>query len=130
MPVRSLQRLFSEDGVSFTDFVARERLTLAYRTLRDIALADRPISTVAFDCGFQNVSHFNRVFRLRFGASPSDVARRRGTRSEYPYGPIGAPSRARAGARILATTAAIPTPTHAASASTMKSFRVAWRPGT
>lgn len=73
VPVRSLQRLFWEDGVSFTDFVVGERLALAYRTLRDLALTDRPISTVAFDCGFHNVSHFSRVFRLRFGASPSDV---------------------------------------------------------
>jgi AraC-like DNA-binding protein len=73
VPVRSLQRLFEADGVTFTDFVLGERLTRAYRMLRDVALADRPISTVAFDCGFQNVSHFNRVFRLRFGASPTEV---------------------------------------------------------
>jgi len=73
LPVRTVQRLFEADGVTFTDFVLGERLVRAHKMLRDRAHADRPISTIAFDCGFQHISYFNRVFRLRFGASPSDV---------------------------------------------------------
>jgi AraC-like DNA-binding protein len=34
-----------------------------------------PISTIAFDCGFSDISHFNRVFRRQFGCTPSDVRR-------------------------------------------------------
>ena len=72
--MRTLQRMFEADGVTFTDFVlAERRVAHAYRTLRDIAHAGQPISTIAFDCGFQHISYFNRVFRTRFAASPSDV---------------------------------------------------------
>jgi AraC-like DNA-binding protein len=28
---------------------------------------------IAYDCGFGDVSYFNRVFRRRYGAAPSDV---------------------------------------------------------
>jgi transcriptional regulator GlxA family with amidase domain len=73
LPVRTLQRLFEADGVTFTDFVLTERLAHAHRMLRDAAHAGRPISTIAFDCGFQHISYFNRVFRARFAAAPSDV---------------------------------------------------------
>ena len=73
LPVRTLQRMFEADGVTFTDFVLAERLAHAHRMLRDAAHAGRAISTIAFDCGFQHISYFNRVFRARFAASPSDV---------------------------------------------------------
>ena len=73
LPVRTLQRMFEADGVTFTDFVLAERLMCAHRMLRDAARAGQPISTIAFDCGFQHISYFNRVFRARFTASPSDV---------------------------------------------------------
>ena len=73
LPVRALQRLFDADGVTFTDFVLAERLARAHRMLRDVARTGQPISTIALDCGFQHISYFNRVFRTRFAASPSDV---------------------------------------------------------
>jgi AraC-like DNA-binding protein len=28
---------------------------------------------VAYDCGFGDVSYFNRMFRRQFGAAPSDI---------------------------------------------------------
>jgi AraC-like DNA-binding protein len=31
------------------------------------------ISTVAYDCGFGDVSYFNRMFRRSYGATPSDI---------------------------------------------------------
>ncbi|MGM0532688.1 MAG: helix-turn-helix transcriptional regulator [Bacteroidota bacterium] len=33
---------------------------------------DQTITEVAFDCGFSNTSHFSRVFKQKFNASPSD----------------------------------------------------------
>jgi AraC-like DNA-binding protein len=31
------------------------------------------IATIAFDVGFGDLSHFNRQFHRRFGATPTDV---------------------------------------------------------
>jgi hypothetical protein len=45
----------------------------AHRMLTDPHRADEKISTVAFDSGFSDVSYFNRMFRRRYGAAPSDV---------------------------------------------------------
>jgi AraC-like DNA-binding protein len=41
--------------------------------LRDARFADSGISVIAFDAGFGDLSHFNRAFRRRFGASPSEL---------------------------------------------------------
>ena len=32
---------------------------------------DKPISDVAYECGFKNISHFSRVFKKKFNSSPS-----------------------------------------------------------
>jgi AraC-like DNA-binding protein len=70
---RYVQRLFEESGTTFTLYVAEQRLALAYEALRRRASKAAPISTIAYDCGFSDVSHFNRLFRQRFGCTPSDV---------------------------------------------------------
>jgi len=78
---RYVQRLFEESGSTFTGYVIEQRLATAYKALRRRAPANMPISTIAYDCGFTDVSHFNRLFRQRFGCTPSDVrnaARSRG----------------------------------------------------
>jgi AraC-like DNA-binding protein len=77
---RQVQRLFELDGTTFTEFVLRERLALAHRLLRAPGHAARPIGAVAMDAGFGDLSYFNRVFRRRYGATPSDIrAAGRGT---------------------------------------------------
>jgi AraC-like DNA-binding protein len=73
LPVRYLQRLFEDAGTTFTDFVLSERLLRAHRMLTDARHADRAVSTIAFDTGFNHLSYFNRAFRARFGAAPSDI---------------------------------------------------------
>jgi AraC-like DNA-binding protein len=70
---RYVQMLFESEGTTFTQFVLAERLLRARRMLTDPRLADRSITSVAFDVGFQDLSYFNRTFRRRFGATPSDV---------------------------------------------------------
>jgi AraC-like DNA-binding protein len=70
---RYVQRVFEESGSTFTQYVTEQRLALAYKTLNRRASTDVPISTVAYDCGFSDVSHFNRLFRQRFGCTPGDV---------------------------------------------------------
>jgi AraC-like DNA-binding protein len=41
--------------------------------LVDLRFGDRSISAVAYEAGFGDLSYFNRTFRRRYGATPSDV---------------------------------------------------------
>lgn len=70
---RQVQRLFEQDGVTFTAFVLGARLDFARRLLCDSATAGVPIGRVALDSGFSDLSYFNRCFRRRFGCTPSEM---------------------------------------------------------
>jgi len=70
---RFIQRLFETDGTTFTEYVLDQRLAHAHRALSDPSRWAEKISAVALDSGFGDVSYFNRMFRRRFGAAPSDV---------------------------------------------------------
>jgi len=70
---RSLQGLFADHSTSFSEFVLEARLTLAHRLLSDPRWDDRNISSIAFEAGFGDLSYFNRGFRRRYGARPSDI---------------------------------------------------------
>jgi AraC-like DNA-binding protein len=72
---RSVQRLFEEEGTTFTRYVLRERLALAHRRLTLPALAGRSITQIAYDCGFGDLSHFTNSFRKIYGQTPSEVRR-------------------------------------------------------
>jgi AraC-like DNA-binding protein len=69
---RYLQKLFKENGTTFTQFVVGRRLARAGQMLSDPRLAHHPITAIAFDSGFQDLSYFNRTFRCRFGCTPSE----------------------------------------------------------
>jgi AraC-like DNA-binding protein len=77
---RHVQRLFEEAGTTFTEFVRDTRLERARAMLLSPRFQQTRISDIAFDVGFRDLSHFNRWFRTRFGASPSDL--RNGTAFE------------------------------------------------
>jgi AraC-like DNA-binding protein len=70
---RYLQRLLEETGKSFTKHVAERRLQRAHAMLTDPRSAHVRIIDIALATGFSDVSHFNRLFRRRFGDSPSGV---------------------------------------------------------
>ena len=70
---RYVQKLFELEGTSFSDFVRAGRLARAYRMLRDPRLSYMSISTIAYECGFGEITAFNRTFRKHYNASPSDV---------------------------------------------------------
>jgi AraC-like DNA-binding protein len=70
---RSIQRMFEAEGTTFTDYVLAQRLARAHHLLSDPRRRAEKISAVALDCGFGDVSYFNRVFRRRYGVAPSDV---------------------------------------------------------
>jgi AraC-like DNA-binding protein len=68
-----VRKLFESEGSSFSKWVLGERLVRAYRMLTDPRFAGRSITSVAFAAGFGDVSYFNRSFRRRFGATPSEI---------------------------------------------------------
>jgi AraC-like DNA-binding protein len=70
---RYVQYLFEQSGTSFTSFVLEHRLLLAHRLLREASHRSRKISDIAVAAGFSDISYFNRAFRARFGAVPTDV---------------------------------------------------------
>ena len=79
---RHIQRLLEETGESFSEHLREERLRRAWRLLSDPQSRDRKIATIAYDCGFNDLSHFNRAFRRRFGETPT-AARTSGVRSHH-----------------------------------------------
>src|SRR5215217_4635490 len=70
---RYLQRVLETSGVSFTAYVNELRLQNALILLTEGGDGARRISNVAFQVGFSDVSHFNRLFRSRFGDTPTGV---------------------------------------------------------
>jgi AraC-like DNA-binding protein len=70
---RYLQRLLEESGMSFTVRVKELRLQKAFALLTNVQHGKRRISDIAMEVGFSDVSHFNRLFRARFGDTPSGV---------------------------------------------------------
>jgi DNA-binding MarR family transcriptional regulator len=51
----------------------RQRLERCRLRLLDQRFADRPISTLAFDAGFGDLSGFNRAFKAKYGLSPRQL---------------------------------------------------------
>jgi AraC-like DNA-binding protein len=65
--------LFEADGTTFKAFVIAERVAKAYRMLIDERYGHLSITQIAYDCGFGDISYFNRTFRRVHGATPSDI---------------------------------------------------------
>ena len=66
-----LQKLLHETGVSFTERTLELRLQKARAMLADPGHQGKRIGEISYLCGFNEVSYFNRCFRRRFGASPT-----------------------------------------------------------
>lgn len=69
---RTLYNLFVAAGHAPAAFIQTARLDLARRMLEDRERSSVPVTTIAFDCGFADVSHFSRAFRRRFGSCPTE----------------------------------------------------------
>jgi AraC-like DNA-binding protein len=70
---RYLQRLLETSGTSFTEHVTELRLKHAFMLLRAQRECKGRISDIALEAGFSDISHFNRLFRPRFGDTPKGV---------------------------------------------------------
>jgi AraC-like DNA-binding protein len=56
-------------GLNFTDYVSRIRVEKAKNLLLNHNLR---VSEIAYEVGFQSLTHFNRVFKKVMGQSPTD----------------------------------------------------------
>jgi AraC-like DNA-binding protein len=65
---RYVNELLYEAGASFTTRLNELRLRKAAELL---TLTPRRVSDIAFECGFNDLSYFNRSFRRRFGLTPT-----------------------------------------------------------
>jgi AraC-like DNA-binding protein/ligand-binding sensor protein len=59
-------------SLTFTDYLARVRIEKAKTLLLN---PNRRVSEIAYDAGFQSLTHFNRVFKKIVRQSPSDYRR-------------------------------------------------------
>jgi AraC-like DNA-binding protein len=67
--------LFERDGTTLTEFVRDQRLSRSRRILLNRQAQHLSISEIAYSVGFNDLSHFNRLFRRRFGCSPGEMRR-------------------------------------------------------
>jgi AraC-like DNA-binding protein len=70
---RYVAMLFDGDATTFSEFVLVQRLNRVYRMLINPQFSDRTVSSMASESGFGDLSYFNRCFRRRYRATPSDV---------------------------------------------------------
>jgi AraC-like DNA-binding protein len=70
---RYLHQLLEERGLAFGKVVLELRLNRALNLLTDIRNDHLRIGQIAYDCGFNDLSYFNRCFKTRFGDAPGAV---------------------------------------------------------
>jgi AraC family transcriptional activator of tynA and feaB len=69
---RYLHIIFSSGEETVSNMVLRRRLEECAKQLRDPVWLRRTITEIAFSWGFNNATHFARVFREKYGMSPRD----------------------------------------------------------
>jgi len=69
---RQVQKLFQTEGTTFSKYLLDCRLAAARNAILQSG-EERPISTIAYEVGFGDLSYFNRTFRRHFGQSPSQL---------------------------------------------------------
>jgi AraC-like DNA-binding protein len=70
MSASAFSRFFKlHTGRNLSDYIIDIRLGYATRKLVDTS---RSISEISFECGFNNLSNFNRIFKKKKGCSPSE----------------------------------------------------------
>ncbi len=79
MNEKYLGRLFlRETGKTFRQYLNDVRLEHAVRLLEETRLS---VLQISLECGYSNVTYFNRVFKTKFGSAPS--AQRRAARGRF-----------------------------------------------
>jgi AraC-like DNA-binding protein len=68
---RYLHKLLHETGSSFAERIQELRLARAFALLCGECGTARKVSEAAYDAGFSDLSHFNRLFRRKYGLTPT-----------------------------------------------------------
>lgn len=80
MAETAFSRFFkAKTGINFVDFLNDIRLGHAARLLID---TKDPITGIAINCGFTNISNFNRIFKRAKGLTPKDFRAKHGNVGE------------------------------------------------
>ena len=69
---RYINQLLEAEDTSLSRYIWQRRLARCAEDLRDVALRGRSVSRIAMDNGFNDLSHFSKAFRQRFGSSPRE----------------------------------------------------------
>jgi AraC-like DNA-binding protein len=72
---RYVHHLFAERGETAGNYLMRRRLELCAQALSSPTQRHLSVTAIAFDHGFNSQTHFSRVFRAKFGATPRDYRR-------------------------------------------------------
>jgi AraC-like DNA-binding protein len=68
-----LEHRMGADHHTVSLYIKGLRLDRARRDLLDPRLAGRPISAIAYACGFGDLSGFNRAFKQAYAVSPREL---------------------------------------------------------
>jgi len=75
MTPRNLHYLFTGEGQSVSRYIQKQRLEECRRRLADPGFRGQTITQIAFSCGFNNATHFGRVFKECYGMTPREYRR-------------------------------------------------------
>lgn len=75
MSLRSLYRMFADQGLVVAQFIKHRRLDRCAEQLR-LATSDEKLATIGYEWGFSDQSHFSTAFKQRFGVSPGEYRKR------------------------------------------------------
>jgi AraC-like DNA-binding protein len=73
MSERNVHKLFEGSGETVSGFIRDRRLAMCRRDLEAPAMATRPIAEIARHWGFEDPSHFSKVFRAAYGVSAREL---------------------------------------------------------
>ncbi len=82
---RYLHILFTHENETVSSYILRRRLEECGKQLADALWRRRTITEIAFGWGFNNATHFARVFRNRYGTSPRDYRNTHATRDSSDW---------------------------------------------
>ncbi|MTI54735.1 helix-turn-helix domain-containing protein [Geosporobacter ferrireducens] len=79
---RYLHSLFAEKGISMGHWIRDKRLEQCRRQLVHVGRYKTSITDIAFQWGFNDSAHFSKVFKKKYGITPSEYQKRH-------FNPIG-----------------------------------------